>query len=74
MMVLVVYLLIGHGIRHPAGSSFYFSPNQFLGVEVLSSQTDEPQKKTWCTSILRVAALVEKTSGAESFVRVVQIR
>ena len=41
-MILVAYL--GHGIFHPVPVLF-FSANQFWG-EVLSSQIDEPQKKS----------------------------
>ena len=40
-----------YGIFHPVAVFFlFFSPNQFFG-EVLSSQSNEPRQKKWCTSI-----------------------
>ena len=48
MIFAVLCTPISHGIFHQV--AVLFSPNQFLG-EVLSSQIEEPQEKTWCTSI-----------------------
>ena len=44
-MILVVYLLIGHGIFHPVCSSFIFPQIRFWERLVLSSQIEQTSEK-----------------------------